>query len=271
MRRLTKLQMLVAVTVVMAVAGLAASQQVAEARRNPRPAVAAVPSETATPVPTSIPTPAPTVVASGAGTTSAVARFSDDFESFAVGTSWADGAVNGRWTDVFNGYGSAQIASDGNNVLAQAPKASTSAGETHAALMVSSQQFIDVDVTLQMRTVSQLRTGSNPNPWEVAWVLWNYTDSTHFYYVILKPNGMEIGKEDPAYPGAQRFLVTSSTPYPAGRWYTVHIEQTGATFTVSVDGTVAGQFTDNERPYMAGAIGLYSEDALVHFNNIVVQ
>ena len=29
----------------------------------------------------------------------------------------------------------------------------------------------------------------------------------------LKPNGLELGKEDPAYPGAQRFLVTLSQEY----------------------------------------------------------
>ena len=162
-------------------------------------------------------------------------------------------------------------ASDGNNVLALSPKASTAAGETHATLLVSNERFNDVDVTMQMRTVSQLRSGSAANPWEVAWALWNYTDNTHFYYVVLKTNGLEIGKEDPAYPGAQRFLVTSTTPYQVGRWYSIHIKQVGATFTVSVDGAVVGQFTDNERPYTSGAIGLYSEDALVHFNDVVVQ
>jgi len=302
MRRLSRLQILVAVAALMVVAGLAATQTVAEARRNPRPTVTQryVPPPTATPLatvtptpaatatlspavtasptvavtaaPTALATPVPTVAAAATPATSPLVRFSDNFDGHSTGMNWLDGSVHGSWLDVFNGYGTAGIESAGNLVLAQSPKAATQPGETHAALAVTSQQFGDVDVTLQMRTVAQLRTGSTANPWEVAWALWNYTDNTHFYYVVLKPGGFEIGKEDPAYPGAQRFLVTSGAmQFPIGRWYTVHVKQVANTFTVSVDGVQIAQFTDNERPYTSGAVGLYSEDAYVHFNNVVVQ
>ena len=276
MRRPGRLQILVAVAALMVVAGLAATQTVAEARRNPRPTVTRQyrPAPTATPVVTSTPTPAATASPAAVATpaSSPAARFSDTFEGLTAGMSWLDSGVYGNWVDVFNGYGTAGIETSGDLVLAQAPKAATQAGETHAALAVTAQNFSDVDLTLQLRTVSQLRTGSAPNPWEVAWALWNYTDNTHFYYVVLKPGGFEIGKEDPAYPGAQRFLVTSGAmQFPVGRWYTVHIKQVANAFTVSVDGVQIAQFTDNERPYTAGAVGLYSEDAYVHFNNVVVQ
>ena len=273
MRRRTKLQILVAVAAIVAVSGLAISPTVAEARRNPRPAATQryVPPPPPTPVATATPTPVATVAPAPAVTVP-VARFTENFESLAAGMSWPEGSVQGPWVDVFNGYGTTGVESDGNLVLAQSPKASTQPGETHAALAVTTPHFSDVDLTLQMRTVSQLRSGSTANAWEVAWVLWNYTDNTHFYYLVLKPGGFEIGKEDPAYPGAQRFLVTSgSVQFPIGRWYTVHVRQTGSTFTVSVDGTQIAQFTDNERPYTSGAVGLYSEDAYVHFNNVVVQ
>ena len=113
--------------------------------------------------------------------------------------------------------------------------------------------------------MSEPRTGSTPNPWEVAWLLWNYTDNEHFYYVMLKPNGLEIGKEDPAYPGNQRFLFTQTTPYPIGESNSVRVTQRDGTFKVWVNGAFITEFKDKERPYTSGAIGLYAEDSDVHF------
>lgn len=64
---------------------------------------------------------------------------------------------------------------------------------------------------------------SKPNPWEVGWLLWCFSpDPTHpydpsptsnsnfrFYALTLKPNGWEVSKQDPAYPGGQRFLKSN--------------------------------------------------------------
>jgi hypothetical protein len=113
-------------------------------------------------------------------------------------------------------------------------------------------------MTANILTRHQLRTPV-PNPWEVAWVLWHYTDDTHFYYLALKPNGWELGKEDPAYPGAQRYLATGSDrKFPIGSWYSTTIVQRGAVIT----------FTDGQRPYRSGHAGLYNEDADVRFDRI---
>lgn len=65
---------------------------------------------------------------------------------------------------------------------------------------------------------------SKPNPWEVGWLLWCFSpDPTHpydpsptsnsnfrFYALCLKANGWEISKQDPAYPGGQRFLKSNA-------------------------------------------------------------
>jgi hypothetical protein len=119
-----------------------------------------------------------------------------------------------------------------------------------------------------LKTQQQLRTGTAPNAWEVAWVLWNYTDNTHFYYFIAKPNGWELGKEDPAYPGAQRFLAAGSSPtYAIGQWLNVKVVQSSNTIKVYVNGTLITTFTDNERPYSGGKIGFYSEDSLVYLKS----
>jgi hypothetical protein len=218
--------------------------------------------------------PTPTTTPKAPPTTAAPAPssgISEDFSSLPQGLGWKDGSRHGQWLSVFGGFGSNGIAGDGGNgnVLSLAPQASASPSDTHASLVSSVSSFNDFDATIQVRTVQQLRTGSPPNPWEVGWVLWHYTDNTHFYYFIAKPNGWELGKEDPAYPGVQRFLAAASAPsYPVGAWNTVRVRQVGTTVTVWVNGAQVVSFTDAERPYAGGSLGLYTEDAEVHFDNI---
>jgi hypothetical protein len=225
------------------------------------------PARTTTTVPSS---PAPP---SGGSSPPPSGSLSEDFSSLPQGTGWTDGSAHGQWLSAFSGYGQSGIESDGThgNVLTLSPAASTSPSETHAALVHSAATFADTDITLDMRTLQQLRSGSAPNPWETGWVLWHYADNTHFYYFIPKPNGWELGKEDPAYPGAQRFLAAGSSPsFVTGPWNTVHVRQVGNSITVWVNGAQVVSFTDNERPYSSGSLGLYTEDAHVHFDNIDV-
>ena len=194
-----------------------------------------------------------------------------DLQSLSSLTGWADGTTHGRWTSVYNGYGYNGITSDGSRVLVEQPKVSLQPGVTHAGLVTSRTTYGDTDLTVRVRTVKQLRLPT-PNPWEVAWTLWHYTDDTHFYYLVLKPNGWELGKEDPAYPGAQRYLRTGSSPsFAVGKWHTMRIRQVGATITVWGDGTRLTSFTDQQRPYSSGHVGLYNEDSLVHFDTVSVS
>lgn len=69
---------------------------------------------------------------------------------------------------------------------------------------------------------------SEPNPWEVGWLLWCFSpDPTHpydpsptsnsnfrFYALCLKPNGWEVSKQDPSYKGGQRFLKSNTQEDP---------------------------------------------------------
>lgn len=201
--------------------------------------------------------------------------FSDSFTS-ATAPCLNDGTTFGSWTVVFAGYGC--VSSDGN-VLHASPQVSTSSSETHAALVSgptfssapssSSHGFV-YEITVM--TADQLRENAPPNPWEVAWVIWQYTDNNHFYYFIPKPNGWELGKKDPAYPGGQRFLATGSNIlFPINQEYIVEIIQDGNTMTVSVNDTTLVTFTDTETPYTSGAIALYTEDASVTFDDVVVS
>ncbi len=174
----------------------------------------------------------------------------------------------GGWIPVWNGYGSIGVTADPavGNVLTLSPEAATEPSDTHSALVTTAATQGDLDFSVNVQTVRQLREGSAPNPWEVGWVLWHFTDNTNFYYFILKPNGWELGKEDPAYPGNQRFLATGSSPaLVVGSWHTIEVQQVGATMTVSVDGNPVVTFTDTQNPYTSGSVGLYCEDSVVNF------
>jgi hypothetical protein len=176
-----------------------------------------------------------------------------------------DGAVEGEWLVRFNGYGCAQVEHDaGGASFSLSPREAVGTATTHAGLVIGPMAGARLAFRVDVMTARQLRTSAQPNPWEVAWVVWHYADDEHFYYFIPKPNGWELGKRDPAYPGGQRFLATgSASQYPVGRWHAVSVAQHDSTMTVQVNGVPLVTFTDGERPYVAGRVGLYSEDATV--------
>lgn len=157
-----------------------------------------------------------------------------------------------------------------DRMITIAPKPSTSPDETHAALVVSSDRF-QGNVTFDGSTFigEQLRTGSQANPWETAWLVWHYADNDHFYYFALKTNGWELGKRDPAYAGGQRFLASGDDMrFTTGTWYRFHVAQHGATMTVAIDGKEIVTFTDREAAYTGGKLGIYSEDVRVRLDQV---
>ena len=203
-------------------------------------------------------------------------RLADGFEHYPAST-WAEGSTHGPWQVDYNGYGGVGIGArpTGTKYHYQKPMAATAPGETHASMIVSTKRFAGVDMTLRQKTVRQLRTGSEQNPWEVAWVVWGYRDDLHFYYFIFKTNGIELGKVHPGYPGAQRYLYTSSRPrMTIGRWNTIRVRQVGTTIDVWVDGVrVVRGLVDSpgpagDQPYTTGKIGMYNEDAYVRFDDL---
>jgi hypothetical protein len=206
------------------------------------------------------------------------ATFSDNFSGYTNGC-WNESTTNGSWQDVFNGYGTqCVVASGAYKHLRQVPKTSTVASETHAALNTSVASFGNGTLVAEFGTNQQLR--KNPNAWERPWLLWHYTDNLHFYYLVLKSNGWEIGKEDPAYPGAQQFLGSGSNyTWPvAGSWTHVEVSSVGTTFTVKATdktGVLRTLFTytdqaANASQYVSGKVGLYSEDASVDWGWVAV-
>lgn len=200
----------------------------------------------------------------------------------------ADGSVFGAWTSIWRGSGCvAVINSNGKKVLHENPAVATSPAQTFSSLVTGPSLSAPFTFQGQFRTVRQQRLGSAPNTWEVAWLLWNYTDNLHFYYFIAKPNSWELGKADPAYLGAQRFLATGRTPVTnIGAWHTFKISQSlNNSMAVYIDNVFITSFTDTAcvttaaatcpvgaaAPYSAGKIGLYNEDSEVNFSDIALM
>ncbi|KSU79339.1 calcium-binding protein [Pseudarthrobacter enclensis] len=178
---------------------------------------------------------------------------------------WSDGEIHGRWTVMYTGYG--EVSGHDEEVVLE-PKSAASEDITHGGLVHTTRSYMDPTFEVTVHTEFQVRDGP-PNGWEVGWVLWNLSDDEHFYAVALKPNGWEISKQDPVYPGKQRFITTGVEPqFPIGQDYRVRVEHDWPRMTVSVGGRVLATITDDERPYRGGTIGLYTEDARVRFSDL---
>ena len=199
-------------------------------------------------------------------------------------TMTKDGTIspNGKWLDVYGGYGLKGVTRQNNNgFFFEYPKTSTSPGETHGSLTTSTKSYGDFQMTLYMKTVKQLRQNSLPNSWETAWVFWHYTDSYHNYALVLKTSGFQIEKKDNNVRcDCEIFLKTTPTPtVHIGQWQTLTLRVTNSAsatphIQVWVGGLLAADFVDNSThqpnsPQLAsGYIGLYDEDSLVNFDDV---
>jgi hypothetical protein len=183
------------------------------------------------------------------------------------------GQTPSPWRVVFTGHGQVTGTTQGRAILL-APERTTAPGVTHAALVVSAQRYRDFTATVTVRTLRQLRQGTAgaPHPWEVGWVLWHYTSNRSFYALTLEQHGWVLSKQDPAYRGDERFLASGRTPgFLVGRPHQMQITQTGPTITIRADGHLLTRFTDTQRPYLTGSLGLYSEDSKARFEAVHIR
>ena len=221
---------------------------------------------------------AQTVSPPGVLTTPAHAAYGSSF--LEKNPQWSDNSLHGQWRTMYNGYG--VVTGDDTQVL-MFPRTVTTPDDTAACMVHTEAWYDDVTFEVTICTEKQLRKNSAPNPWEVGWVCWNFRDDTRFYSAQLKPTEWEIGKEDPLYPGAQRYFATGGDvatganiwKFPIGVNYRMKVVVKGPTSTVYVNGADGAyrkvySFTDRQRPYHGGRIGLYTEDARVWFHHFKV-
>jgi hypothetical protein len=207
------------------------------------------------------------LLALGVVATPALAAWAESFAG--PDAVWAEGSTNSHFNVVFNGYGTVGIASQR---LRLSPAAPTQPNETHSALVRATTDSSAVDLSVDVQTVAQLRQGSPANAWEAGWVIWNYADNDHFWYLAVKPNGWEIGRRDPAGAGGQIFVATGSAPStPIGQSRRVRIRHDGSNrLRVWLDGQLVSDLRRTNPLFPAAAIGFYSEDATVDFDNLTV-
>jgi hypothetical protein len=186
---------------------------------------------------------------------------------------------NGEWKNVYSGYGSTGVQDVSGRVnFWLNPQASTSAAETHAAKVTSTDKFCDFEMKFDINTAKQLRKNSPPNTWEVGWVFFRFSDTFHYYWLVVKPNGIELGKKDcdsctnPV--DGQQFLVTKSTPtIQMNTWNNVKINMVGNHIWVYWNGNLVIDYIDTGMsPKLAsGQVSMYSEDAYVKYDNFNVS
>lgn len=186
---------------------------------------------------------------------------------------------NGEWKNVYSGHGSTGVKYvDWRSVFYLNPKAATSAAQTHAALVKSTDNFCNFTMKVDMNTVKQLRQYSPPNTWEVGWLVFRYSDTFHYYWLLVKPNGIELGKKDcnlctnPV--DGQKFLVTKSIPtLKMNTWNKVTVDMVGNHIKVYWNGNLVIDYIDRamSSKLASGSIALYSEDAYVLFNNMDIS
>lgn len=178
------------------------------------------------------------------------------------------------WTTIYTGYG--EVVFNPDATLTLDPMAATSPDETHAALVVLNDAVFcpSVDFTIRVTATTQTQLRTPPaNPWEVFWLFFNYEDDPTFQtnYLILKPNGIELGK---AFGDSlQEFLYTAPSPQLVlGQPATYEIVKIGTSLQISINGEpIFAEPQDFPLFLNPGQIGLYTEDATVIVHEVLLQ
>lgn len=177
------------------------------------------------------------------------------------------------FSEIWNGGG---YTSWSNGIETLSPAVATSPSETHSAFALDNTVLKQpYRVTFTLNTLSQLRTGSPPNPWEVGWFVFGYKPDGKFKYLILKPDGYGIELGESLLNNAQNFLWTSSfgqSSFAVGQPHNVSVTVQNNTITIVVDGKTYLTYKKSLKDVLDfnGRIGFYSEDALVQASNIKV-
>lgn len=177
-----------------------------------------------------------------------------------------------QFYELWNGYG---YTAWSGGTLTLSPEAALSPGETHSAFVLSTKRLKQpYRIHARMVTTAQLRQGSQPNPWEVGWFVFGYTNG-RFKYLVLKPNGYGIELGESLGNNAQNFLYTSPVgqlDFPVNQAQDVDLVARNNILTVIVNGVtvLTYKMTAKDVLGLGGNMGFYTEDATVQVSNIQV-
>lgn len=204
---------------------------------------------------------------------STLERYRRELPSAPVSPPTAPPTPSPSFDVIYDGYGRVEL---GPPILLS-PKVSTHSLETHAALVTSRETYRgDYEATFRLTNLSQLRTNSSPNPWEVGWFVFGYKPDRTFKYVILKPEGYGVELGEFLAADGQNFLYTSNRgaqTFPVGQTYDVRLRVENNVITLFVNGTERMRYRVSTRDRLStdGKIGFYSEDAAVRIENVSVR
>jgi hypothetical protein len=197
--------------------------------------------------------------------------FSDGKYDMELGTVSPDG----NWFAVWHDEGYLGITEDfqdkNNNVFVVESGVVGEITDTKSAMILSTHQYKNFKLSVDVRTDKQTRLNDPPNAWEVGWLVWTYKDPTHFNYFLLKTNGAEMGKYDGGVnPTHQKILFTNSSAQTSiGDWTNWQVLMQDSHMTIFVDDVEILDFYDFSS-FDTGRIGFYLEDASVSFDNFEI-
>lgn len=192
-------------------------------------------------------------------------RFHETFANVKRAIVLDDSHEWGRWRVAFDGRNDGPGVTVRKGSLRLMPESVSTLEETRASMVVSKRTFRHRALTLRASwtSIKSTRVGTDALPWERGWLVWDYIDNDNFTYLILKPNGWEIGRRDPLGRGGQRFILTGGHPRTDwGQRRSVRVERDRGRTVITVDGRELARFRvpQGERH---GRVGMYTEDAVV--------
>ncbi|MGD0329693.1 MAG: DUF1080 domain-containing protein [Nitrososphaeria archaeon] len=180
---------------------------------------------------------------------------------------------NGLWTCQYAGYGETGVTTvNGKNVFFIEPQAPTSPSVGHAGLVATTLNYANFTANVEVNTASQLRQNSAPNPWEVAWVFFRYTNSENFYYVLFANNDLELGKYQGNLTQLYCYTTSSGPTFTLGDWTDYQISAVGNHIQFWLNGTEVINYVDTTMsPQLAsGAVVMYDESSLTYWANMTI-
>jgi glucose/arabinose dehydrogenase len=206
----------------------------------------------------------------------------DDFENATYTLTDGEISPDKKWRNIEGGQGSMGVRNDINNtnngIFFISPRIAKSVAETFSGLATTTRNFSNFDLSVDVKTEKQTRENESPKPWETVWIFFRYADDFHYYWFILKPSGIELGKKDcdtcnNPFEG-QVFLYTDEIPtLKLGEWSNWRIKAIGNNITIALNGTEVVEYTDSTMsPKLeSGPIGIYAEGASVAVDNFRIE
>jgi glucose/arabinose dehydrogenase len=205
----------------------------------------------------------------------------DNFENEMYAIHEGQVSPNELWFNAYAGEGTSEIRqeSNGNQIFFMEPQIASLANESNPALVSTTKNFSDFEMSVDVKTEEQLRQNSQPPPWEVAGVFFRYTNNFNNYGLLLKPTGIELAKRECNNNDCSSmpqivYLYTNNKPkFNIGSLSHLYIKAVGNQITVGVNGSKVFDYIDKNMSEQLrdGTIGLYADDATAGFDNVYIK